>query len=545
MTRALYLTWPEQTDAYQHGTEYTLGDSLLVAPVTTPGLSTTEPVWFPPGTWTDFFTGETFRGPATRTVGATPDHMPVYVRAGGILAQRAGDVNVANQAKDRLTLSVYPHASATTSVYEDAGDGLGYRTGQFARIPVRYTEGRLSALTVGPVAGTYPGAPATRHYTVVFADVARPHVVTAGGRPAQWTYDAARHLLTVTVPATASGRAVNVVHDGAALTVGQRPAVDATFTAPDGLQSGVTSTLVTTATNHGPGTIANVSATVAAPAGWVIRPPTPATAASLAPGATFTTTYDVTPTGASPRTAPVTAHVTYQNPDGTAGSVPAALTVPLRPVTVTFRVLAPPGTPPDATLSVPGSISQLGPWDPAKQPMTYRGDGIWEATVSILDGTDVQYKYTRGSWDTVEEWGSITGTNNRGVTVDGGVTHTMLVDDTSTAWSDPGIPDVHKAIRYWRDPLVVSTTATTGAVTVKFERDIQPTGADYAGSVTVTGPSGAVSGAVAETEPGTLVWRPAATLPAGSYTATVAQVTSAVSDGVPIQKPYTVTFTVS
>jgi hypothetical protein len=33
----------------------------------------------------------------------------------------------------------------------------------------------------------------------------------------------------------------------------------------------------------------------------------------------------------------------------------------------------------------------------------------------------------------------------------------------------------------------------------------------------------------------------AATLPAGSYTATVAQVTSAVSDGVPIQKPYTFT----
>ncbi|GGK77961.1 hypothetical protein GCM10012284_09820 [Mangrovihabitans endophyticus] len=544
MSRALYLTWPERDEAYQHDTEYTLGDSLLVAPVTTPGLSATTSVWFPPGTWTDFFTGETFRGPATRTVGATPDHMPVYVRAGGILAQRDGDVNVANQAKNRLTLTAYPHASGSTWIYEDAGEGLGYRSGQYARIPVRYVEGRRAALTVGPVKGTYPGAPATRRYTVAFADVSRPHRVTAAGRPAPWTYDAAQHLLTVTVPATASGRAVTVVHDGNPLTVAQRPAVDATFTAPDGLQSGATSRLVTTATNHGPGAVTDVSATVAAPDGWVVTPRTPTTAARLAPGATFTATYDVTPAGESPRTQPVTAHVAYRNPDGTAASLPAALTIPVEPVAVTFRVLAPPGTPPDATLYVPGSIAQLGPWDPAKQPMTDRGDGVWEATVSILDGTDLQYKYTRGSWETVEEWGTITGTNNRSVTVDGGITHTMLVDDTATAWDDASVPDIHKAIQYWRDPLVVSTATTASAVTVRFQRDIQPAGADYASSVTVTGPSGTVPGAVAETEPGTLVWTPAATLPAGSYSATVSQVTSAVSDGVPIREPYTFTFTV-
>jgi hypothetical protein len=543
MSRALYLTWPEQEQAYQHGTEYTLGDSLLVAPVTTPGLSTTGSVWFPPGTWTDFFTGETYRGPATRTVSATPTHMPVYVRAGGILAQRDGTANVAHQDRAKLTLTAYPHASGTTSVYEDAGDGLGYRTGQSARIPVRYDEGRFfSSMTVGPVSGTYPGAPSARRYTAAFADVSKPHAVTADGRPVPWTYDAAKHLLTVTVPATASRHAVTVVHDGKALTVDRQPVVDVGFTAPDGLQSGAKSTLVTTAHNSGPGTITGVSATVDAPDGWVVTPRGATTAAALAPGATFTARYDVVPSGSSPRTAAVTAHVAYRNPDGTAASLPAALSVPIVPVAVTFRVLAPPGTPPDATLYVPGSIAQLGPWDPAKQPMTDKGDGIWEATVSILDGTDLQYKYTRGSWDMVEEWGSITGTNNRSVSIDGGITHTMLVDDTST---DAATPDIHKAIQYWRDPLIVSTAATATGVTVKFERDIQPTGSDYSGSVTVTGASGAVAGAVAETEPGTLVWSPSTPLPAGTYSGTVSQVTSAVSDGVPIVSPYKFTFTIS
>jgi glycosyl hydrolase family 31/uncharacterized protein DUF5110/starch binding protein with CBM20 domain/alpha-galactosidase-like protein/Big-like domain-containing protein len=552
MTRALYLNWPEQDEAYRHGTEYMLGDSLLVAPVTTPGLSTTTSVWFPPGTWTDFFTGATVRGPATRTVAATPDRMPVYVRAGGVVAQAPAAANVATQPRDRLTLTVYPHASGATSVYDDAGDSLGYRTGQFTRTPVRYDEGRHAALTIGAATGTYPGAPAARRYTVAFADVSRPHVVTASGRSVPWSYDATKRLLTVQLPATSSRRPVTVVHDGRPLTVGQQPAVDLTFTAPDGLQSGATSTLVTTARNAGPGTITNLAATVTAPAGWVVTARTPVTAASLAPGGTFTVTFDVTPAGASPRTANVVAHLAYTNPDRTTASLPAALTVPVRPVAVTFRVLAPPGTPAGATLYVPGNIDQLGPWDPGKLAMTNRGNGIWEATITVLDGTDIQYKYTRGTWETVEDWGSITGTNNRNVTVDGGITQTMVVDDTATNWGTPGVPDTHQAIQYWRDPVVVSTAPAAGssgpapsAITVTFQRDIQPTGADYAHAVVVNGPSGAVTGTVAETTAGKLVWTPAAALPAGAYTVTVAGASSTGPAGVPIDKPYTFTFTVA
>ena len=153
----------------------------------------------------------------------------------------------------------------------------------------------------------------------------------------------------------------------------------------------------------------------------------------------------------------------------------------------------------------------------------------------------------------MEDWGSIVGTNNRSVTVDGGITHTMLVDDTSTQWGVPGVPDTHLAIQYWRDPLVVSTTPAAGgsgpapaAVTVAFQRDVEPTGGgtDFTGTVSVAGPSGTVAGTVAETTPGTLRWTPAAALPAGAYTATVAQVSSTGDASVPIRSPYVFTFTV-
>jgi hypothetical protein len=63
--------------------------------------------------------------------------------------------------------------------------------------------------------------------------------------------------------------------------------------------------------------------------------------------------------------------------------------------------------------------------------------------------------------------------------------------------------------------------------------------------VAVAGPSGAVAGAVAETSPGTLRWTPAAALPAGAYTVTVAQVSSTGAASVPIRQPYVFTFTVA
>ncbi|WP_306207679.1 TIM-barrel domain-containing protein [Actinoplanes sp. RD1] len=530
MARALYLAYPGRAEAYEHDTEYLLGDSLLVAPVTKPGLSTTAEVWFPPGVWTDFFTGTTFRGPATRTVAATPERMPVYVRGGGIVTRAPDDtVNVAHQPRDEVRVAVYPHGSTTSELYDDAGDGLAYRTGQYTRTGLRSAPGELTI-----------GAGPRRHYTVEFTGVSRPRTVTVDGRPARFSYAGK----SIVVQVTTAGR-VTVRHDGRPLTVAQQPAVDFTLTAPDGLQSGATSRLVATARNDGPGTIRDLAATVTAPDGWRIAARTPATVASLAAGASFSVTYDVTPAGPSPRTADVVGHLAYRNPDDTVTSLPAALTVPVRPVDVTFRVLAPPGTPPDATLYVPGNIAELGPWDPGKLAMTPRGAGVWEATITVPDGTDIQYKYTRGSWETVEEWGTITGTNNRSVTVDGGITRTMLVDDTATAWDDPDVPDTHLAIQYWRDPLVVSAAATPTAVTVRFQRDVQPTGADYSGSVTVTGPSGPLAGTVTEPAPGTLLWTPAAPLAPGAYPVTVAQVSSTGAAGVPIRQPWTATLTVA
>ena len=550
MTRALYLDHPEDAAAYTHDKEYMLGDQLLIAPVTTPGLTAVSKVWFPAGTWTDVFTGTTYTGPGERPIASTPDRMPVFARAGGVLPLAPYAHNIETTPKDALTLKVFPHGDGGTRLYDDAGEGLDYQKGRYATTSVRYTEHGQGTLTIGPSSGRYAGQPSARTYTAEFVDVDRPGHVTVDGRRAASSYDPRTHTLTVKVPGVSARHGAVVRHDGRILTRTPAPAVGFTIDS-DGLTAGSPGKVVATVTNNGPGTAGGVSLGLTHQDGWTIEPTSPTTRDSLAAGAEFRATFTVTPP-AKASNAQLTGTAAYHDPDGSAVSLPASLSVKPRPVDVTFRVRAPAGTPPGAALYVPGNIDPLGPWDPAKLKMTDKGDGIWEATITVPDGSEFQYKYTRGSWETVEWWGGVTGTNNRDATVDGGATGKMIVDDTSTAWDDPSVPDTHKAPQLWRDPLVVATDPASGgsgsapkAVTVHFQRDIAPVGADYDGSVAVTRNGAAVAGTVAETATGVLAWTPSETLTAGTYQVSVAKVQSVLgSDSVPIREPYTFTFTV-
>jgi hypothetical protein len=551
MARALYLDYPREAGAYTHDTEYLLGDQLLVAPVTTPGLTAQTTVWLPPGTWTDVFTGATYQGPGDRLVVSTPERMPVFARSGAIVPLAAYADNVAS-LPNALTLKVFPHGSGATSLYEDAGEGLGYQRGQSASTPVRYTEHRHPELQIGPARGSYPGEPATRDYTAVFVDVTRPHDVTIDGRRAAFTYDAATQTLSVPVAHVAAHRRVVVEHDGRPVVDRPDPAVTFTLDAPDGLTAGQPGRVVATVTNHGPQSVHDVSVAIPAPAGWTVVATSPTTRGTLAAGDAFQASFTVTPAG-SASNSELVATATYRNPDGSRSSLPASLAIKPRPVAVTFRVRVPDGMPPGDAVYLPGSIDQLGPWDPGKLRMTDKGGGIWEATITVLDGTEIQYKYTRGSWETVEWWGDITGTTNRSVTVNGGTDGTMVVEDTSTAWDDHSIPDIHKAVRYWRDAVVASTRPANGssgpapaAVTVTFQTDVRPTGADFGNAVTVTRGGAVVAGSVAETSPGVLTWTPAAALAPGTYDVTVDNVQRDIGgDAVPMRQPYRFSFTVT
>ncbi|MBW7883112.1 MAG: alpha amylase N-terminal ig-like domain-containing protein [Caldilineaceae bacterium] len=231
-------------------------------------------------------------------------------------------------------------------------------------------------------------------------------------------------------------------------------------------------------------------------------------------------------------------------------SKPLTLTAELALVDVAWRVLVPAETPADAEVFIAGDDASVfgAPYNPGLQPMTPAGDNLWEWSATVTEGTQLQYKYTRGDWERVEQWGAISGFGNRQVSIVKGADGTMLIEDTATDWGAEG-PDDHRAIQAWRDPLVAQVEPAPGgsgpapeALAVVFSIQVTPVGNDLSRVITVVDEDGtAVPGAVAQTSGTTFTFTPDQPFSAGTYTVTV----FAVEQTTPMVEPYTWSFSVT
>jgi hypothetical protein len=222
IVRPLYLDYPDSAAAYTAGGEYLYGDNLLVAPITSPNDASgngSGSVWIPPGSWTDWFTGTTYAGPATVTITAPLSRMPVLVKAGGIVPTRTDYVeNAAQRPVTQLTVNVAGGADGAYSLYQDAGDGPGFRAGQSATTAFSWRDATRT-LTIGAVAGTYPGAPTARAYTVRLSNSVAPTAVFVDGvqvPETAWAYNADRRMVTVTTDSLPLGAQHTVALSGTA-----------------------------------------------------------------------------------------------------------------------------------------------------------------------------------------------------------------------------------------------------------------------------------------------------------------------------------------
>jgi alpha-glucosidase/alpha-D-xyloside xylohydrolase len=132
MMRPLWIVYPEDPNAGDVGTEYMLGQSLLVSPVTAKGV-TEWPVYFPAGKWYDYWTKGEYEGGKTVKVPAGLDTIPVFIPAGGILVQAPVAPYVDIEPKKgfgEISIEVYTGADGTYRLYEDDGISLGYMRGE-------------------------------------------------------------------------------------------------------------------------------------------------------------------------------------------------------------------------------------------------------------------------------------------------------------------------------------------------------------------------------------------------------------------------------
>ena len=176
--RSVAFSYPDDPIARGLKTQFMVGRSLLAAPVLRPTLfgpnstplgdaDTTAEVYLPgKHAWYDFWTGAAHAGGQTLRTPTTLAHMPLYVRAGSILPLGPRVSHSGEQIGAPLELRIYPGADATYSLYEDAGEGMGYQKDEYSVTPMAWDDSARK-LTIGPVRGGYPGRPTEREFRVV------------------------------------------------------------------------------------------------------------------------------------------------------------------------------------------------------------------------------------------------------------------------------------------------------------------------------------------------------------------------------------------
>ena len=166
MMRPLVMDFGKDSIACGQRYEYMFGKSLLVAPVTEPGVRSVE-VYLPGASgWYDFWTGRSFGGGSV-TADAPADRMPIFVRAGSVLPMGPVVQSTAEAKGDSLEIRVYRGADGAFTLYSDGGDGYDYEKGKYQEIPFRWDDHR-QVLFIGAAAGSYPGALKTRVFRVVW-----------------------------------------------------------------------------------------------------------------------------------------------------------------------------------------------------------------------------------------------------------------------------------------------------------------------------------------------------------------------------------------
>ena len=121
----LVLEFPDDLNVYHIDHQYLFGRILLVAPVLTE--EDRRMVYFPEGTWYDFWTGERFHGPTWSDYTCPIERIPLFIREGSILPlgpvmQYVGEKSVAEE----LTLVVCPGPDGSAS-YDLEDEDTTYR----------------------------------------------------------------------------------------------------------------------------------------------------------------------------------------------------------------------------------------------------------------------------------------------------------------------------------------------------------------------------------------------------------------------------------
>ena len=158
LMRPLVFDFADDSEALSQKHEYMFGRSLLVSPITEPGVTKWK-TYLPKskGGWYDYHTLQHYDGGQTVTTDVDLSYIPVFVRAGSILPL------------DGDRVMVFPGADGSFTLYEDDGTTTDYEQGASSTIYFDWEQQR-QRLTIGKRVGNFDGMSKRRTFKVLMVE---------------------------------------------------------------------------------------------------------------------------------------------------------------------------------------------------------------------------------------------------------------------------------------------------------------------------------------------------------------------------------------
>lgn len=213
LVEPLYYEYPETSEAYSKPNEYFFGSELICAPITVPQstdlkLAPVE-VWLPEGTWTDIFTGVTYKGGRTLTMYRPLSDIPVLLKEAGILplaSENSIEKNEALPSELEIFISLAKADAEKTNsftLYEDDGESFSFTEGKSALTEFVFASGKKNSFKIKAAKGDASLLPQTRAYTLHFLNANQPEAVTVlqngGKQNLPFSYDRLFRKLSVKI----------------------------------------------------------------------------------------------------------------------------------------------------------------------------------------------------------------------------------------------------------------------------------------------------------------------------------------------------------
>lgn len=140
--KSLHMYSQEDPETYFREDEFIFGEDMMVCPVLKEG-ATDRLIYIPEGVWHNYWTGELHEGPGEAKIFSPLQEIPLFIKAGAVIPMQPAMQYTDEFVFERLDLQVYYGKDVQTSeLYEDAGDGFGYKNGEFVLKTFKtYSEG--------------------------------------------------------------------------------------------------------------------------------------------------------------------------------------------------------------------------------------------------------------------------------------------------------------------------------------------------------------------------------------------------------------------